>query len=112
MCATQFIHAAWQLNFKLRLEGFKRVHVAGVRHLIDIALASPRPQSPSFVFLSSVAVVGKTLGLAPVLEESLPNEALPALGYGFSKLVGERICELAVERAGLKATIVRIGQIS
>lgn len=88
------------------------MHIAGVRHLIDLALSSPRPQSPKFVFLSSISVVAHQKGVSDVQEEAVEDESLASFGYGLSKLVGERICEIASRKAGLNAAIVRIGQIS
>ena len=94
------------------MEGFEKVHIAGVRHLIDLALSSPREWSPHFVFLSTISTVAKHTGADPVPEHPIIDESLAAFGYGLSKLVGERIVEAASEKAGLNASIVRIGQIS
>lgn len=83
-----------------------------MRHLIDLALASPRAQTPRFVFLSSISTVGNYKGPGSVPEEAVQDEKFATLGYGLSKLVGERVSEVAVKMAGLNATVVRIGQIS
>lgn len=109
---THIIHGAWQLNFNLPLEGFERVHVAGVRHLIDLALSSPKLKSPHFVFLSSISATAGYRGSDDVPEERMNDVGAESLGYGLSKLAGERITETACEKAGLNASIVRIGQIS
>jgi len=109
---THIIHSAWQLNFNLRLEGFERVHIAGVRHLIDLALASPRTKCPRFLFTSSIGTVSHYGGPGAVPEEPFEDESYASLGYGLSKLVGERVCAIAAEKAGLDAAVVRIGQIS
>ena len=109
---THIIHNAWQLNFKLRMEGFERVHIAGTRHLIDLALSSPRVRSPRFVFLSSIATVTNYKGPGGAPEVSIVDEGLSSMGYGLSKLVGERISENAAKISGLNAAVVRIGQIS
>ena len=117
---THIIHTAWDLNFNLILESYERVHVAGVRHLIDLALSSPQAQTPRIIFLSSVAAVGRYCGPSPttthggviVPEEAIDDPSIPLeQGYGQSKYVGERILVNATE-AGLRATIVRIGQLS
>lgn len=94
------------------MEGFERTHIAGTRHLIDLALSSPRAQCPRFIFLSSISAVMNYKGTGGVPEGPVLDEHLSALGYGLSKLVGERITETAVKNAGLNAAIVRIGQIS
>jgi nucleoside-diphosphate-sugar epimerase len=111
---THIIHVAWQLNFHLRMEGFEKVHIAGVRHLIDLALASSRKRSPHFVFVSSIATIARQRsgGAANTLEGPILEESSASLGYGLAKLAGERICETACEKAKLDTTIVRIGQIS
>ena len=112
MNLTQIIHSAWQLNFNLVLESFEKVHVAGVRHLIDLALGSPRRTCPRFVFLSSIASVSLHPGESNVPEVPFEDAAFAGMGYGLSKFVGERISVEAVDKAGLNATVVRIGQIS
>jgi len=109
---THIIHSAWQLNFNLRLEGFERVHVAGVRHLINLALSSPRARCPRFVFASTISTVAFHKGPGGALEEANEDASLAALGYGLSKLVAERVGEAASRKAGLNAAVVRIGQIS
>jgi thioester reductase-like protein len=121
---THIIHAAWHLNFNLILESYERVHIAGVRHLIDLALSSPQAQTPRLVFLSSVAAagayqgpsqavsVGDAAGQVLVPEEPINDPSMPLdQGYGQSKYVSERVVVAAAEK-GLRATIVRIGQLS
>lgn len=94
------------------LQSFEKVHVAGVRHLIDLALSSPRDICPRLTFLSSVAAVSRYCEAEKVPEVPLADPSLPKTGYGFSKFVGERIVANAVEAAGLNGTVIRIGQIS
>lgn len=94
------------------MEGFERVHIAGVRHLIDLALSSSQAQTPRFVFLSTISTVVNFKGEGPVLEEPVEDESFAGAGYGLSKLVSERVTTIATETAGLNATIVRIGQVS
>ncbi|KZS94473.1 hypothetical protein SISNIDRAFT_453395 [Sistotremastrum niveocremeum HHB9708] len=109
---THIIHSAWQLNFNMVLQSFEKVHVAGVRHLIDLALSSPRDICPRLTFLSSVAAVSRYCEAEKVPEVPLADLSLPKTGYGFSKFVAERIVANAVEAAGLNGTVIRIGQIS
>ena len=94
------------------MEGFERVHIAGVRHLIDLALSSPRVKTPRFVFLSSISTVAHYKGTGDVPEVPIEDAKYASLGYGLSKLVGEQMSAVASKKAGLNATIVRIGQIS
>ena len=121
---THIIHAAWHLNFNLILESYERVHVAGVRHLIDLALSSPQRHTPRLIFLSSIAAVGtyrgppqrvsqgNEAGETIVPEEPINDPSIPLdQGYGQSKYVSERVIVNATQ-AGLHATIVRVGQLS
>ena len=94
------------------LESFEKVHVAGVRHLIDLALGSPHYESPRFVFISSIGAVSEYKGEGPVPEIPFDDPSITRLGYGYAKFVGERLVVNAVENAGLNGTVVRIGQIA
>ncbi|KAF8512516.1 hypothetical protein JB92DRAFT_3096781 [Gautieria morchelliformis] len=122
---THIIHAAWHLNFNLILESYERVHIAGVRHLIDLALASPHARPPRLTFLSSIAAAaryqgpsqeppsaGESAGRVLVPEEPIDDPSIPLhQGYGQGKYVSERILVHGVD-AGLRTTIVRVGQLS
>jgi nucleoside-diphosphate-sugar epimerase len=94
------------------MEGFERFHITGTRHLIDLALSSPGCRSPRFVFLSSISTVANYKGPGGAPEVSIVDESLSTMGYGLSKLVGERITEMAAKKSELDVAIVRIGQIS
>ena len=50
--ATHFIHNAWHVNYNECLESFEQVHIAGLRHLIDL-VAMCRPRPVAFLFISS-----------------------------------------------------------
>ncbi|KAF8508271.1 male sterility protein-domain-containing protein, partial [Gautieria morchelliformis] len=122
---THIIHAAWHLNFNLILESYERVHIAGVRHLIDLALASPHARPPRLTFLSLIAAAaryqgpsqeptsaGELAGRVLVPEEPIDDPSIPLhQGYGQGKYVSERILVNGVD-AGLRKTIVRVGQLS
>ncbi|KAF8461661.1 hypothetical protein JB92DRAFT_3137078 [Gautieria morchelliformis] len=121
---THIIHVAWYLNFNLILESYERVHIAGVRHLIDLALSSPQARPPRLTFLSTIAAaamyngpsqepsVGEMAGQVLIPEEPIDDPSIPLdQGYGQSKYVSERILVNSVE-AGLRTTIVRVGQLS
>ncbi|KZS89154.1 acetyl-CoA synthetase-like protein [Sistotremastrum niveocremeum HHB9708] len=109
---THLIHTAWHLNFNLSVESFEKPHIAGVRHLIDLVLSSPRPVCPRFVFLSSISAVSEYKEAPEVPEVPLDNPSVAKMGYGLAKFVGERIIDNAVRRAGLNGIVVRVGQIS
>ncbi|MCJ1435793.1 hypothetical protein MMC27_005168 [Xylographa pallens] len=111
---TIIIHAAWAVNFSMRLRSFVKDHVSGLRNLLDLAISSRCHVSPRFVFCSSTASV-----LGPTLESPIPeaishdpNTASP-LGYSRSKWVAEAICEQAYAQTRMKRSlkVVRIGQL-
>ncbi|KAJ6568452.1 hypothetical protein B0H10DRAFT_2109334 [Mycena sp. CBHHK59/15] len=105
-CITLVIHNAWKLDFNMSLPSFEP-HILGTRHLLDLALSSPR--SPKFLFTSSIASVlswDSINGSCP--EEILTDASVTSVtGYGQSKFVAEQI----IAKSGLSASCLRIGQI-
>lgn len=101
------------------------MHIAGTRHLIDLALGSPRQRCPRLVFLSSLAaaieyngpsdvpIIGETGGQVLVPETPIDDFSMVIQdqGYGQSKYVCERIIVNAIP-FGLRATVSRVGQLS
>ncbi|KAK7050038.1 hypothetical protein VNI00_005470 [Paramarasmius palmivorus] len=108
---TCIIHAAWNVNFNVSLSSMEPL-IAGTRRLADLALSSPHPTPPSFVFVSSVNVFNNwTEGsIAPESFNSRPATAIGS-GYAESKWVAEKILVKASEQTTLRPVIVRIGQI-
>lgn len=111
---TLIIHAAWAVNFSMRLRSFENDHIAGLYNLINLALKSPRPNPPRFLFCSSIATVLGQSSNKPI-PETVSYEPLAAstLGYSRSKWVAEAICShahLATEMHG-RIAILRIGQL-
>lgn len=107
---THIIHTAWELNFNWKLEHFERFHIAGVRHLVDLAMSSRMPQSPRFIFMSSIGAVANAP--SPILEISFGDPSVTGdQGYGEAKFVAERIIDKACA-SGLRGTIIRAGQLS
>ncbi|KAE8556190.1 hypothetical protein EYB25_000890 [Talaromyces marneffei] len=108
---TDLIHCAWSVNFNWQLASFEKGNIVGVKHLIELCLKSQRPTPASFNFCSSISAVVNTA------EDEIP-EALPKslnyaqeMGYAQSKLVAEHICLKAAEQTGLRARVLRIGQV-
>ncbi|RGP62903.1 acetyl- synthetase [Fusarium sporotrichioides] len=105
------IHGAWKLDFLQNVQSFEKVHIAGVRHIVDLAAKCHR--RPRIIFLDSIASV---LGWAE--ERNVPEEpmrssdAVGSNGYAQSKYVAQRILLKAAESAGVRASIVRLGQIA
>lgn len=86
-----------------------------MRHVVDFALASER--QPHIFYVSSLSSVGNWPAVRPastaVPETHLDDFRLAlAMGYGESKHVSEKILEQAVARAGLHATVLRVGQVA
>ena len=88
--------------------------MAGVLDLIKLSNKSPK--KPPILFTSSVSTLGNWP--AKHLHEKVPERAfhdfsIPApMGYGESKYVSERLLEMATEKSGVSAAIVRVGQLT
>lgn len=115
--ATSILHIAWTVNFRLRLRSFVKDNLAGVRHLIDLALAAGRAEPPRFAYCSSTAaalngVRDKSGRLTERLSDD-PSSSSP-LGYSRSKWVAEHICHSAHRQTCLKGriSVMRVGQLS
>ena len=118
--ATVVMHVAWSVNFRMKLRSFVPDNIAGVRHLIDFALACP--SVPKLVFCSSVASVMAYLSTAEgranigAIPEKIIDDptAATTLGYSQSKWVAEQICAHAAASTALsgKIAVVRVGQLS
>lgn len=108
---TDLIHCAWSVNFNWQLASFERDNIAGVKNLVDLCLKSQRPTPASFNFCSSISAVVNTV--EDEIPESLPKSLSYAqeMGYAQSKLVAENICIKAAEHTGLRARVLRIGQV-
>ena len=110
---THIIHAAWAVNFRWRLPSFERDHIQGLRHLLDLALASPRAQKPAFIFCSSVASVSAAPAAVVPEEISTNPTGATEIGYGRSKWVAEAVCDCAARaRPDLPVAVLRIGQLA
>lgn len=111
---TLVIHAAWAVNFSTRLSSFVKDHIAGLRNLIDFALASKKTNPLRFLFCSSTASVLGSQSTSPIAERIShdPMSASP-LGYSRSKWVAESICEQAHLHTRLRdhIEVLRIGQL-
>ena len=108
------MHNAWLLNFNLFLSSFEP-HIAGVRAVLDLALASPHGTPPHVTFVSSIGAVARwPFGDRPVPEAMLdaPEFSLPQ-GYAYSKYAAEQILQRAAAlRPTLRIAVVRCGQVA
>lgn len=113
--ASIIVHAAWSVNFRMRLRSFEKDNIAGLTNLIGLALGSTRSLSPRFGFCSSVASVICSGDASPVPETiSQDPGSASALGYSRSKWVAERICDVANTETKLagRITVFRVGQLA
>ncbi|KAI9677427.1 MAG: putative NRPS-like protein biosynthetic cluster [Caeruleum heppii] len=112
--ATIFIHAAWAVNFSMRLRSFVKDHIAGLQHLTTLAASSTRKDPPAFLFCSSTASVLGPNATFPIPEaiSDNPCSASP-LGYSRSKWVAEKICYNAHQKTRLRGriSVLRVGQL-
>lgn len=93
--ATMIIHAAWSVNFSLKLKSF-RGQLAGLRSLLRLR-DQTRGAAARLVFISSTAAVSAYAGGERPIHEmtsSEPEDASP-LGYSRSKWVAENMCAAA-----------------
>lgn len=95
----------WVFHLAGALKGFRpadlvRVNRDGTWRLLE-ACRSQAPQLARFVYVSSLAAAGPSLGGAVALTEDAP--ARPLTWYGHSKLQAERL----VQASGLPAVILR-----
>ncbi|KAK4693808.1 hypothetical protein P7C71_g3655, partial [Lecanoromycetidae sp. Uapishka_2] len=107
------VHNQWQVDFNLSLASFTP-QLASVRTLSEFAAQSSH-RAP-IIFVSSVATVHnwdvKTRGSFIPSTSHTDDLALCTPGYGESKLAAHRILEYAAEHWGIRAAILRVGQIA
>jgi carbohydrate kinase (thermoresistant glucokinase family) len=104
------IHCAWSVNFNKSLMSFEKDCIAGVRHLIDLCLATSKTKPASFDFCSSVSTVARCPDIHTP-EEVAQLDWAQGMGYAQSKCVAEHLCLAAAKEAGIKARVLRVGQI-
>ena len=107
---THIIHCAWPVNFNLPLRTFED-QFSSLQNLLQLSLQARTPNPTHFLFCSSISAASSAP--SPVPEAPLTSFTHPAAtGYGRSKFVAEKIIQNAVQSAGAKASILRIGQIA
>lgn len=115
--ATHIIHAAWPMNYLIRLPSFQ-YQFKFLQNLLQLAAGGNLASKRRFVFVSSIAAVAR-VGLStrgrPIPETPVdPVDAACGIGYADGKLV----CEMIIERAAsafagqLETTYVRCGQMT
>lgn len=111
--ANVFLHNSWPINFNNSLESFESTAIIGVRQCIDFALSATH--RPHIMFSSSIASVGNQHIIrddGPIPEIFEDDVCLPLRrGYGKSKHVASSILFRAARKSGLRATVLRLGQL-
>ncbi|KII85378.1 hypothetical protein PLICRDRAFT_313944 [Plicaturopsis crispa FD-325 SS-3] len=108
---TCVIHNAWPTKFTSPLSAVEPM-IQQTRALIDLALQSPHPTPPRFLFISSESVY-KNWGDAVPAPATPLLDATYALGTGYSesKWITESVVLRAGEQTALRPAIVRVGQL-
>ncbi|KAF3045960.1 putative secondary metabolism biosynthetic enzyme [Didymella heteroderae] len=106
---TNVIHCAWAVNFNWGLPSFEKDCIAGVKHLLNLCLANPLSHT-TFDFCSSVSTVARCPEMNTP-ERVSKFEWAQGMGYAQSKCVAENLCVAAAQKAGVKARVLRVGQI-
>lgn len=110
--ATCVIHSAWAVNFNLGVRSFEQQHIRGTYNLINFCLRSKLPSPARFFFCSSVSTASGTPRPATIPESMIEDlHHAQGTGYGRSKLVTEHITRNAMHRTGMRARVLRIGQL-
>lgn len=111
--ATHVVHNAWEVDFNLSLESFSKVHLRGVRQLIDFSSRSSK--GSVIFFISSIGTVAQwnVDNEGPVPEVIIDDWNIPQeMGYAESKYISERLLDEASTVTGIPTAVCRIGQIA
>ncbi|KAG0636925.1 hypothetical protein HOY80DRAFT_312084 [Tuber brumale] len=106
------IHCAWQVNFNMDVSSFENAHIKGSHNLMTLCLKSRRASPASFNFCSSISSVANNPTAETIPETQPKYENAMTMGYAHSKLVVEKLCDVAAKRTTLSARVLRIGQVS
>ena len=105
------IHCAWPVNFQLALNSFEP-QIQSLHNLLQLSLGVRLSSPAQFLFCSSVSVALHTPPPARIPEATIEDLSHASdTGYAQSKLVGEHIMKAAVNEAGARGHILRIGQV-
>jgi carbohydrate kinase (thermoresistant glucokinase family) len=107
---TNIIHCAWAVNFNWGLQSFEKDCIVGVNHLLNLCLANPSSAPASFDFCSSVSTVARC-PISNTPEQVAELDWAQGMGYAQSKCVAENLCMAVAKKTGIKARVLRVGQI-
>ncbi|KDQ59731.1 hypothetical protein JAAARDRAFT_192204 [Jaapia argillacea MUCL 33604] len=103
---TDVIHNGWPVNFNMAVESFEP-QIAGAQHLILLGLRN----RASFFFSSSISAVVNWKGVEVSEDFSEDPADAQSIGYARSKWIVEKLCETVAKQTGLRAEVLRIGQM-
>ncbi|PTB67771.1 acetyl-CoA synthetase-like protein [Trichoderma citrinoviride] len=107
--ADRIVHNAWPVNFNISVTSFEP-YIFGVRQLVEFS--NKAAKRVPIIFISSIGTVNGWTKQEPVPEHRLDDLTLPKMGYGRSKYAASCILDAAVEKSGISAAIIRVGQIA
>lgn len=105
---TMVIHNAWPVDFNVPLSAF-RPSLDGVVNIVQFCKAAKH--APSLLFVSSISAV-MDLQSQRIPETLIDSLEAPTSCYGESKFVAEHMLSEASRRLGVRAAVVRVGQVS
>lgn len=109
---TTVIHCAWAVNFNLGVKSFEQQHIKGTFNLLNFCLSVSTSKPANLFFCSSISAAAGTPLPATIQEAYIDNLShAQNMGYARSKLVTETIIKAAAEQTGMKAKVLRVGQI-
>lgn len=109
---TTVIHSAWAVNFNIGVRSFEAHHIRGIYNLLNFCLATQTVQPARLFFCSSISAAAGTPIPATIRETYVENLAhAQHMGYARSKVVTEHIIRAAAAKTGMRAKVLRLGQI-
>ncbi|KAF7330994.1 putative polyketide synthase [Mycena venus] len=105
---THIIHNAWNVNFGLPLADFDDL-IQGTLNLLRLAAL----RKASFSFISTIGVYQGTQLSEPAAECAIEHFlTTPPSGYLQSKLIAERLVQIASDVLHLRTNVIRIGLLT
>ena len=108
---TKVIHGAWAVNFNIGARTFEQQHIR-VCSTLSTCVSRRANKLAQLYFCSSISAAAG-MSLPTHIDEGLIPELLRVqnMGYPRSKLVAENIVQVAAEKTGIVAKVLRMGQI-
>ncbi|KAG7091961.1 hypothetical protein E1B28_008350 [Marasmius oreades] len=101
---THVVDMAWRVDFNLSISSFQ-TNLKGMRNLVDVAIR----RDAHYIFASTIGVCRN---ITNGREEFVTADGALGTGYTESKWVAEQVIRAASSSTGLRASIVRVGQLT